>query len=178
MTTRFLVVGGDAAGMSAAAKAKRDSPDTEVVVFERGDWVSYGACGLPYYIEGSIDHLNDLVVVQPERVIEKHGIDLRRHQEVSSINRDDSTVTVETVDGPHTEAYDNLLLATGGRASRPSVPGHDLEGVFTVRNLAAGRALRNYIVPEEAPPIPEVQHGYAEEWYLNRDLMIQIVRIR
>ena len=62
----FVVVGGDAAGMSAASKAKREDPGLDVVVFEKGEWVSYGACGLPYYIKGEIQSLDDLVSVTPE----------------------------------------------------------------------------------------------------------------
>ena len=62
----FVVVGGDAAGMSAASKAKRENPDLEVVVFEKGQWVSYGACGLPYYVKGEIQSLESLVSVTPE----------------------------------------------------------------------------------------------------------------
>lgn len=70
MVDRFLVVGGDAAGLSAASKVKRDDPGMDVVVFERGDWVSFGACGLPYYVEGRIADLEDLVVMEPRKIIE------------------------------------------------------------------------------------------------------------
>jgi hypothetical protein len=77
----FVVVGGDAAGMSAASKAKRDNPDLDVVVFEQGEWVSYGACGLPYYIKGEIQSLEDLVSVTPEefREVREYLIDRLDH---------------------------------------------------------------------------------------------------
>ena len=68
----FVVVGGDAAGMSAASKARREDPDMDIVVFEEGEWVSYGACGLPYYVKGEIQKLEDLVSVTPE-VFESSG---------------------------------------------------------------------------------------------------------
>ncbi len=162
MSDRFLVIGGDAAGMSAASKAKRDDPELDVVVFERGDWVSYGACGLPYYVEGAIEHLDDLVVVDPEKVA-KRGIDLRRQSEVVDVDPAEQTVTVEREDGRYEEPYDYLLLATGGHGTLPDVPGVDLDGVFTIRNLDAGRALRNYIHPEESNVVSngEAEYGTA-----------------
>lgn len=159
MSERFLVIGGDAAGMSAASKAKRDDPELEVVVFERGDWVSYGACGLPYYVEGIIEHLDDLVIVDPDKVAQR-GIDLRRGSEVVGITPRDRTITVESDDGRYEEPYDHLLLATGGRGKLPPVPGAALDGVFTIRNLDAGRALRNYIHPDESTTVPQEQAGY------------------
>ena len=138
--------------MSAAGKAKRDSPETEVVVFERGDWVSYGACGLPYYVKGEIADIEDLVVVKPWRFVEERGIDVRRHHEVVAVDRETQTVTVESDDGRYRESYDDLLLATGGTAALPEVPGTELDGVFSIRSLAAGRALRDYLAPHDEPP--------------------------
>ena len=152
MTDPFVVVGGDAAGMSAASKAKRDAPGREVVVLERSDWVSYGACGLPYYVRGEIADIEDLVVLEPRAVIEDRGIDLRRHHEAVAIDREARTITVENDDGRYDQPYGELLLATGGRATLPDVPGADLEGVFSIRSLAAGRALKSYIAPHDARP--------------------------
>lgn len=152
MTERFVVIGGNAAGMSAASKAKRDAPDAEVIVLERGDWVAYGACGIPYYVEDVIHDLEDLVVVDPEGIAER-GIDLRRHQEVVDVDPERRVVTVDAEDGRHEVDYDHLLLATGGRAAMLEVPGIDLEGIFGIRNLDAGRALRHYIVHDDPPPV-------------------------
>lgn len=76
MSEPFLVVGGDAAGLSAAAKARREDPDREVIVLERGEWVSYGACGIPYYVKGDIPDLADLQVRSPEKLVGRYGIDL------------------------------------------------------------------------------------------------------
>lgn len=115
----------------------------EVVVFEQGSWVSYGACGLPYYVQGEIASLEDLIVMEPRKVIEERGIDLRRHHEVTAIDRDTQTVTVETDDGRYEESYD----ATGGRAPLPDVPGAELDGIFSIRSLEAGRALKHYLAP-------------------------------
>ena len=154
MAEQFLVIGGDAAGMSAAGKAKRDDPEREVVVLERGDWVSYGACGLPYYVKGEIADVEDLLAVDPRTFVEERGIDLRRHHEAVAIDPEERTVTVEADGDRYEEPYDDLLLATGGRAALPAVPGADLEGVFSIRSLEAGRALRDYVAPHDAPPDP------------------------
>lgn len=163
MTDRFLVVGGDAAGMSAAAKAKRDNPEMDVIVFERDDWVSYGACGLPYYVKGEIATLGDLVVMDPRKAIEERGIDIRRRHEVVDVDRTRQTVTVEDEGDRYTEAYDDLLLATGAVSTVPDIPGHTLDGVFSIRSLRAGRALKDYIAPHETPSALVHDTGYNEE---------------
>ncbi|WP_049925608.1 FAD-dependent oxidoreductase [Halopiger goleimassiliensis] len=147
MTDTFVVIGGDAAGMSAASKAKRDDPDLEVDVFETGEWVSYGACGLPYYVKGEIQSLEALVSVTPEEFREERDIDLRTGHEVVGIDPDERTVTVERVaDGTTLEqAYDHLLLATGAEAVVPSIEGTDLEGVYTLGSMSDGKELREYV---------------------------------
>lgn len=93
--TTFVIIGGDAAGMSAASKAKRDDPDLDIIVFERGEWISYGACGLPYYIKDEIQSLEHLVSVTPEEFREERDIDLRMSHEAVTIDPDDRTVTAE-----------------------------------------------------------------------------------
>src|SRR6056297_889313 len=105
----FVVVGGDAAGMSAASKAKRDNSDLDVVVFEQGEWVSYGACGLPYYIKGEIQSLEDLVSVTPAEFRQERDIDLRTGHEVVDIDPSTRTVTARNDDGEVVQEYDNLL---------------------------------------------------------------------
>ncbi|MHC3438529.1 FAD-dependent oxidoreductase [Natrialbaceae archaeon A-gly3] len=145
MTETFVVVGGDAAGMSAASKAKRDDPDLEVVVFEKGEWVSYGACGLPYYVKGEIQSLEDLVSVTPEQFREERDIDLRTGHEVVAIDPDERTVTAESADGEVVQPYDHLLIATGAAATIPPIPGTDLEGVYTLGSMSDGKELREYV---------------------------------
>jgi NADPH-dependent 2,4-dienoyl-CoA reductase/sulfur reductase-like enzyme len=145
MSDTFVVVGGDAAGMSAASKAKRDDPTLEVVVFEKGEWVSYGACGLPYYVKGEIQSLDDLVSVTPEEFREERDIDLRTGHEVVTIDPGERTVTTESEDGTVTESYDSLLLATGAEATTPPVDGVALEGVYTLGSMSDGKELREYV---------------------------------
>ncbi|MEF8843562.1 MAG: FAD-dependent oxidoreductase [Haloarculaceae archaeon] len=141
----FVVGGGDAAGMSAASKTKRDAPDPEVVVFERGEWVSYAACGLPYYVKGEVESLDDLVTVTPEAFREERGIDLRTNHEVVAVDPEAKTVTVEGPEGRFEQPYGTLLLATGAHAVEPPIDGMDLEGVFTLHSLPAARAVREYL---------------------------------
>ncbi|MFB6082837.1 MAG: FAD-dependent oxidoreductase [Halorientalis sp.] len=142
MTAPVVVVGGDAAGMSAASKLKRDAPDREVVVFERGEWVSYGACGLPYYVKGAVETLSDLVSVTAEEFVEERGIDLRTNHEVTAVGRDDRTVTVDGPDGEFEQPYSDLLIATGARAVEPPLDGMELDGVFTLHSMGAGADIR------------------------------------
>ncbi|UPV77221.1 FAD-dependent oxidoreductase (plasmid) [Halorussus limi] len=141
----FVVVGGDAAGMSAASKAKRDDPDLDVVVFEQGEWVSYGACGLPYYIKGEIDSLEDLVSVTPEEFRQERDIDLRTGHEVVDIDPSKRVVTARSDDGAVRQEYDHLLVATGAEAITPPIDGVDHTGVYTLGSMSDGKDLRDYV---------------------------------
>ncbi|WP_254769323.1 FAD-dependent oxidoreductase [Salinilacihabitans rarus] len=145
MTDTFVIVGGDAAGMSAASKAKRDDPDLDVVVFEKGDWVSYGACGLPYYVKGEIQSLEALVSVTPEEFREERDVDLRTGHEVVAIDPDDRTVTAESDSGTVVQPYDHLLIATGSESVVPPIDGTDLTGVYTLGSMSDGKELREYV---------------------------------
>jgi NADPH-dependent 2,4-dienoyl-CoA reductase/sulfur reductase-like enzyme len=158
----FVVVGGDAAGMSAASKAKRDDPDLDVVVFEKGEWVSYGACGLPYYIKGEIQTLEELVSVTPEEFREKRDIDLRTGHEVVAIDPEERTVTAESDDGKVTVAYDDLLIATGAEAVVPPIEGRDREGVYTLGSMTEGKELREFVArSREEDPLEQPDRGPA-----------------
>ena len=153
MTEPFVIVGGDAAGMSAASKAKREDPDREVMVFERGEWVSYAACGMPYYVKGTVKNLDNLVAVTPEEFRQERDIDVRTGHEVIAIHPRAKSVIIEANGERFDQAYDDLLLATGARAVEPPFEGIDLEGVFTLRSMDEADAIEQYmtgIVPETA----------------------------
>jgi NADPH-dependent 2,4-dienoyl-CoA reductase/sulfur reductase-like enzyme len=160
MARTFVVVGGDAAGMSAASKAKRDDPDLDVVVFEKGDWVSYAACGMPYYVKGDIDDLEDLVQITPEQFREDRDIDLRTGHEVGAIDPDAQTVTVEGDGERFEQAYDDLLIATGAHAIEPPFDGIDLDGVFTIHGLDDADAIQDYVTDESPETAAIVGGGY------------------
>ncbi|WP_436929686.1 FAD-dependent oxidoreductase [Halosimplex halobium] len=143
----FVVVGGDAAGLSAASKCKREDPDREVVVFEKGRWVSYAHCGTPYYVKGEVDALTDLLTLSPEDIDER-GIDLHREHEVTGIDTDDRTVTVRGPDGDRREQpYGDLLVATGAHALTGPVDGTGLAGVRSLHGLDDAAAIRAALEP-------------------------------
>ncbi|MDZ7618058.1 MAG: FAD-dependent oxidoreductase [Patescibacteria group bacterium] len=135
---RILIVGGVAGGASAAARARRVSEEAEIVMFERGEHISFANCGLPYYIGGAIDERDRLLVQTPESFRSRFKVDVRTRSEVTRIDREAKRVTVRNVDTGEQadEAYDALILSPGAEPVRPPIPGADSPGVFTLRNLA------------------------------------------
>lgn len=138
MSDRLLVVGGDAAGMSAAAEARRADPDRAITVLERGEDVAYAACGIPYWISGDVADIDDLVAHDAAYFRDRRRIDVRLDAEARAVDPDARTVTL--ADG-EVLGYGALVMATGARALRPEVPGVSLPGVLTVRDLADARRL-------------------------------------
>lgn len=143
---RFVIIGGDAAGMSAASRAKRSDPRIEVTVFEQTQDVSYSACGMPYNIADPDRHMADLVVREADVFRQKNGIDLRTGHLVTEINLDDRLVigvsdTREAFEIP----FDRLLIATGAAPIIPQLPGFDLPGVMSLKNLEQGRQIKSFL---------------------------------
>jgi NADPH-dependent 2,4-dienoyl-CoA reductase/sulfur reductase-like enzyme len=143
---KILIIGGDAAGMSAASQVKRRQKDWQVTVLEKGRFTSYASCGIPYYLAGDVEDFDDLVVVTPEQFREKRGIDVRMGWEATSIDIQEKVVTART-DRGSLEAlpYDRLLIATGASPIVPSWPGVDLDGVTAVRNLEDAARLEQWL---------------------------------
>ncbi|MDQ2791056.1 MAG: FAD-dependent oxidoreductase, partial [Actinomycetota bacterium] len=143
MTRRVVVIGGDAAGMSAASQALRAAgPDAlEVVAFERGHHVSYSACGIPYLVAGDVDTA-DALIARSAAEHQANGIDLRLRTEVTEMDPCARTVTAAPLDGGanYQLGFDELVLATGAAPVRPDLPGVNTPGVFGVQTLddAAG----------------------------------------
>ena len=148
MSDPFVVVGGDAAGLSAASKCLRTDPDRDVVVFEKGSWISYAHCGTPYFVKGEVEHLTDLLSLSPAEAAER-GIDLRRGHEVVGVDTEAQTVTVTADDETTTQAYGDLLVATGARAVSDPIDGSSLDGVFTLHGLDHAAAIRSYLTPPD-----------------------------
>jgi len=134
---KLLIVGGVAGGASAAARARRLSEDAEVILFERGPDVSFANCGLPYYVGGEIVDRNKLLVVTPQRLEIRFRLDVRTRTSVEAIDRATKKVRVRDLsrDEVYEESYDKLILAPGAAPVRPPIPGIDLPGIFTLRNL-------------------------------------------
>ena len=143
MTERIVVIGGDAAGMSAAAQAKRLAGDAiEIVAFERGTYSSYSACGIPCWVAGDVDGPERLIARSPEQH-RRNGIDLRMRTEVEQIDLAAGRVAVHdrAAGRSYQEGFDSLVIATGAVPVRPPLPGADAAGVFGVQTLDDGAAL-------------------------------------
>jgi CoA-dependent NAD(P)H sulfur oxidoreductase len=151
MTERLVVIGGVAAGMSAAAKAKREKRDLDVVVYEQGAFISYAACGMPYLIAGDVEDHRELVARTPEQMAQQ-GVEVRLHCQVTALDAQAQKVTLRDLEG-HREfgqSYDRLVIATGARAVQPSLPGTGLEGVLGLRSLESGLVFKRWLA-ERAP---------------------------
>ncbi|WP_022799210.1 FAD-dependent oxidoreductase [Thermus islandicus] len=142
MGKRLVVIGGVAGGASAAAKAKRENPELEVVVYEKSGWVSYGACGLPYVLSGEIPQLEKLVARTPE-AFWKQGVRVHTHHEVLEVDYGRRVLTVRDHAEGRTfqDRFDHLVIATGARPALPPLPGGEQEGVYTLRNMEDGQRL-------------------------------------
>ena len=158
---RFVIIGGDAAGMSAASRARRNDPKLEITVLEQGADVSYSACNIPYNIADPARELDDLVVRSAAAFRDKQGIDLRTGHRAERIDRDARTVHGRRGDGTaFAVPYDRLLIATGATSIRPAIEGMDLPGVFTVKNLEDGRRIKRFLRERKAERAVILGMGY------------------
>jgi NADPH-dependent 2,4-dienoyl-CoA reductase/sulfur reductase-like enzyme len=180
VTKRLIVVGGDAAGMSAASQAKRmRKDDTDVVAFERSHYTSYSACGIPYWIGGDVD--GDHLVARTPAQHRANGIDVRMRVEVESIDLDRQTVKVRDLESgtPSEESFDDLVIATGAEPVRPDVPGCESSGIFGVQTLDDGAAVIEYLKQHDPRRVVVVGGGYIgiemAEAMLNRGVSVTVV---
>jgi NADPH-dependent 2,4-dienoyl-CoA reductase/sulfur reductase-like enzyme len=148
MPDRLLVVGGDAAGMTAASLARRRRPRSEldVVAFERGGFTSYSACGLPYFVSGDIEDVEQLIARTPEEH-RANGIEVHLRHEVVGIDLDHRELTVvdQVEGGERREPFDQLVIATGATPVRPDLPGADAHGVHGIQTMTDGIELRDHV---------------------------------
>jgi NADPH-dependent 2,4-dienoyl-CoA reductase/sulfur reductase-like enzyme len=144
---RFIIIGAVAAGMSAASRARRLKPDMEIRVFEKTGDVSWAACGMPYLIEDLVKSADDLVVYDAKFFKDKRNIDIFLYHEIKQILPQQKTVlakNIQTGEGKE-HTYDKLLIATGARSVIPPIKGIDLKGIFALRQLQEGVAIKEYI---------------------------------
>jgi len=160
---RLVVIGGDAAGMSAASQARRrrGADELQVVAFERGAVTSYSACGIPYWISGVVADGEQLVARTPDQH-RHHGIDVRTRTEVVAVDLAARTVRARDLagGGEYDEPFDELVYATGSVPIRPQVPGIDAPGVYGVQTLADGAALRETLGGGRGGRVVVIGGGY------------------
>ncbi|MGA7145730.1 MAG: FAD-dependent oxidoreductase [Desulfobacterales bacterium] len=158
---KFVIIGGDAAGMSAASRAKRNNPDLDVTVLEKTMDVSYSACGMPYNIADPEREIEDLVVRQAHVFREKQDINLLTGHCVESIDPVGRTVSGTSLQGKAFDvSYDKLLIATGGAPIIPDLEGFDLPGVLALKSLDDGRKLKAYIKSIHVKKVVIIGMGY------------------
>lgn len=137
----IVIIGGNAAGMSAASRIRRRAPEHEVIVLESTNEVSFGACGMPYYVAGLNSDIN-LMRIRPVEKFREQGIDVRLGHTVTAVDRDAKTVSGVNENGKFTVQYDRLAVCSGSSAIVPPIEGKDLAGVFTLKNLSDAAALK------------------------------------
>jgi NADPH-dependent 2,4-dienoyl-CoA reductase/sulfur reductase-like enzyme/peroxiredoxin family protein/rhodanese-related sulfurtransferase/TusA-related sulfurtransferase len=144
---KYLIVGGVAGGATTAARLRRMDEKSEIILFERGEYISYANCGLPYYVGGTIAERDNLFVQTPESFGTRFNLEVRILQEVLSINRAEKSVLVKNLRTGETyaEGYDKLVLSPGAEPVRPPLPGIHQKGIFTLRNVPDTDRIKEYI---------------------------------
>lgn len=158
---KVIIIGGVAAGMSAAAKFKRLSPKDDVVVYEKGDIVSFGACGLPYYVGGFFEDSREMIARTPEQFRES-GVEIHTKHEVTDVDFSSKKIKVKnlTTDEILEESYDKLMIASGARAIIPPIKNIDLENVVTLKSMDDGNKLRELMSNDEYKKVAIIGAGF------------------
>ncbi len=183
MGKRVLIAGGVAGGASAAARLRRLDEDAEIILFERGNYISFANCGLPYYVGEVIKERNDLLVQTPERFKARFDIEVRLKSEVTAINRESKEVSVTSLNDERSyiESYDKVVLSPGAEPFRPPIPGIDSGRIFTLRSIGDADAIRDYIDSEKPKRAVVVGGGYIglemAENLRNRGMLVAIVEM-
>lgn len=159
---KTIIIGGVAGGASAAARLRRLDETCEIVILERGDFISFANCGLPYYIGGAITDKNDLTLQTPESFRKRFNIDVRVNNEAVRISPEEKTVTVKNLKSGeiYTESYDNLILSPGAEPIKPNIDGIDSNIVFTLRNIPDTLKIKEYIEKSNPKSAVVIGGGY------------------
>ena len=159
--SKFIIIGGVAGGATAAARIRRNTEQAEIILFEKGEHISYANCGLPYYLGGVIEERERLFVQTPESFGKRFNIDVRVNSEVIGIDTIEKQVHIRTSDGrEYTESYDKLLLSPGASPVRPPLPGIDSEGIFTLRNVTDTDRIKSFMQQKEVKNAVIVGGGF------------------
>lgn len=162
MTDKLVIIGGVAGGATAAARARRLDENAEIVVFERGQYISFANCGLPYYIGEIIKERNDLLVTTAESFRNRYRIDVRLYTEVVAIDRRNKTVRVRNIQSgeEYSESYDKLIVSPGAEPIRPPLEGIDCDNIFTLRNVPDTDRIKAFVDNEKPESAVVVGGGF------------------
>ncbi|MBP3917282.1 CoA-disulfide reductase [Clostridium sp.] len=180
---KVIIIGGVAAGMSAAAKFKRLSPKDDVVVYEKGDIVSFGACGLPYYVGGFFEDSREMIARTPEQFRES-GVEIHTKHEVIDVDFPGKKLKVKNLTTGEIleESYDKLMIASGARAIIPPIKNINLENVVTLKSMDDGNKLRELMASEEYKKVAIIGAGFigleAVEAAKNRGKEVTVVQLQ
>ncbi|MCE5189900.1 MAG: FAD-dependent oxidoreductase [Eubacteriales bacterium] len=149
---KIVIIGAVAAGTSAAAKARRNSEDAQITVYEQDRFISYSGCGMPYFLGGEVEHAEELTPRDPEFFRSKYNVEIKTEHEVLAVSPGTKSLSVKNLRTGEffTDVYDKLIFATGARAVTPPIPGRELEHVFTLRNINDMLRIRSFL--DESKP--------------------------
>ena len=158
---KVIIIGGVAGGMSTATRLRRLDEQAEIIVLDKGQYVSFANCGLPYYVSGQISERSDLLLNTPEGLKERFNLDVRVSSEVTTIDREVKRVTIQTPTGSYQESYDNLVLSPGAVPIVPSIPGYQTaSNIFTLRSVEDLDELMSYIDQQQPKKAVVVGAGF------------------
>jgi len=183
MAKRVLIVGGVAGGASAAARLRRLDEEAKIVLFERGKYISFANCGIPYYVGGTIENRRRLILQTPERFKARFNVDVRTKNEVLKINRDEKKIEVVnlTTGKKYFESYDKLILSPGSKPIRPPIAGIDADRIFTVRDITDADSIKTFIDMNKPKRAVVVGAGYIglemAENLRQRGLLVAVVEM-
>lgn len=160
MSKKVVIVGGVAGGAGTAARLRRLDEQAEIVLFERGDYISFANCGLPYYIGGVITERDKLLVQTEEAMEERFNIDIRVNSEVTKIFRESKEVEVVAGDNVYRENYDYLVLSPGAAPLVPPIPGVDNRNILKLRNMADVDRIKSLILAQKPRKAAVIGGGY------------------
>ncbi len=180
----IIIIGGNAAGMSAASRIRRNDHKVKITVFEKSNYVSYAACGLPYFISDEIQRADNLIAVKLDEFIEQRNIQVKLKHEGVSFDSGSKTVRVKNLENDHMVEleYDKLIIATGAHPIIPSVPGNHLKNIFVLRTMDQGIDIKEHIEKTNPKNALIIGGGYIGlemvEALVKKDIKITLVEMR